>query len=150
MATILVASVLPDIDLLWFYFVDHRQSPHHTYWTHIPSFWLALGALAILAALILRRRSLLPYIFAVTLGALIHLVLDTVAGGIYWLYPLSVSELRWVDVPAAHGWWVANFILHWSFAFELALLVVAVWLHRSRMCRTTAPPKTTAVGRRHD
>ncbi len=128
-AVTLLASVLPDFDLLWFYLVDQRQHLHHTYWTHIPVFWVALGIVAALIALAIRRRDALPYIGAVTLGTLLHIVLDTVAGGIHWLYPLSSVETRWVEVPSVYGWWIANFVLHWSFALELILLGIAIWLH---------------------
>jgi inner membrane protein len=81
--TLVVASVLPDLDLFWFYFVDNRQHLHHTYWTHIPSFWLLVSFLLTLFALPRRRRAILPYVGALTVGVLLHLLLDTVAGGIY-------------------------------------------------------------------
>tara|TARA_R110000868_G_scaffold10226_12_gene50135 strand:+ start:655 stop:852 length:198 start_codon:yes stop_codon:yes gene_type:complete len=38
LATGLVASVLPDADLLWFYLFDNRQHVHHAYITHTPAF----------------------------------------------------------------------------------------------------------------
>lgn len=39
----LLFSVLPDFDLLWFYLVDNRSIHHHRYWVHIPAFWLVAG-----------------------------------------------------------------------------------------------------------
>ena len=137
MLTVLVASILPDLDLLWFYFVDHRQHVHHTYWTHVPAFWLTLAVCVSLISVAVRRSSALPYIAAATLGVLVHLVLDTVAGGIYWLYPFSPAEFRWVHVPSVHGWWVANFLLHWSFALELLVLVAALATRRFAVMRGT-------------
>jgi len=132
MAVLLLASVLPDFDLLWFHLADDCQHFHHTYWSHIPVFWLGVGVLTSVVATALRHRSALPYIGALTAGTLLHMILDTVAGGILWFYPLSPVEYRWVDVPSIYGWWVANFVLHWSFLLELGLLGVALasWSER--------------------
>src|SRR3989338_5106083 len=39
----LIASVLPDIDILYFYLIDNRQNLHHSYWIHIPFYWLIIA-----------------------------------------------------------------------------------------------------------
>ena len=36
MALGLIGSLLPDVDMLYFYLIDNRQHLHHGYWTHIP------------------------------------------------------------------------------------------------------------------
>ncbi len=126
LGTSLVASVFPDLDLAWFYWVDDRQHLHHTYWTHIPSFWLVSGLAATALAVLCRARRAVAYIGVFVLGALVHLVLDTVAGGIHWYAPWSTEEVRWIEVPAVHDWWIANFILHWSFGIELAFVLAAI------------------------
>ena len=127
----LFASVFPDIDLLYFYLIDNRRTLHHEYWTHIPAFWavLALGTFA-LCRLARFRLPLLP--FAVFFANIfLHMILDTVAGGILWLYPWDSTSFVLVEVPSRFGWWLWNFILHWSFLFELAILAwFAFRLHR--------------------
>src|SRR4051794_5179826 len=95
----LAGSVFPDIDLLWFYLVDHRQHMHHSYWTHIPIFWAFIGALCELFALGWPARLFVG-------NALVHLVLDTVQGGIAWAYPFSDERFVFVRVPALHGHWL--------------------------------------------
>jgi len=35
-----ISGILPDVDMLWFYLVDHRRVHHHRYLTHWPSLWL--------------------------------------------------------------------------------------------------------------
>jgi inner membrane protein len=55
-----VASVLPDTDLLWFYLVDNRQRVHHSYVFHWPLFWVACAACAWAVARILHRPRLYP------------------------------------------------------------------------------------------
>jgi inner membrane protein len=42
------ASVLPNLDLLYFYLIDNRQTLHHLYWPHVPVSWLAPAALSLL------------------------------------------------------------------------------------------------------
>lgn len=123
----MAASVLPDLDLLWFYFVDQRRQVHHAYLPHLPLFWLTVFAVL---ALVLRVRGAARSTWLATTivaaNILLHLVLDTTAGGIRWLWPFSHAELVMAHVPARHEPWVLNFILHWTFALELAILAAAL------------------------
>lgn len=125
MALCLAAAVLPDIDLLYFHLVDGRQTLHHDYWTHIPAFWLL--ATAAVVALVRIARAGVPWaaVAALLSGVFLHLVLDTVTGGIAWLYPYETSRVVLITVPTRFGWWVWNFVLHWSFLIELAILAWA-------------------------
>jgi inner membrane protein len=36
----------------------------------------------------------------------------------FWLYPFHTQSFVLVDVPARHGWWVWNFVIHWTFGLE--------------------------------
>lgn len=119
----LAASVLPDLDLLYFYLIDNRQHLHHGYWPHIPLLWGVLFCTLAPVAIFLRSAKTLLFLAVIVSNALLHLMLDSIAGGIAWLYPFSERPFVLVDVPAIHGWWVWNFILHWTFALE-----VGVWL----------------------
>ena len=74
-------------------------------------------------AIFLRSAKALLFLAVIVSNALLHLMLDTIAGGIAWFYPFSPRPFVLVDVPAIHGWWVWNFVLHWTFALE-----VLVWL----------------------
>lgn len=133
LATGLAASVLPDLDLLFFYVIDNRQYLHHSYWPHIPILWGFVFCTLAPVAIILRAPKVLLFLAVIVSNALLHLALDTIAGGIVWLYPLSARPFVLVDVPAVHGWWVWNFVLHWSFAFEVLLwLWAGVVFFRSR------------------
>ncbi len=126
----LLASVLPDIDLLYFYLIDNRQTLHHEYWTHVPAFWVAV-MLFIAGYFRLARVPIPRAAFAVFFANIfLHMSLDTLAGGILWLYPWDLTSFALVEVPARYGWWVWNFVLHWSFLFEIA--IVAVFVARLR------------------
>ncbi len=124
----LLASVLPDIDTLYFYLIDHRQTPHHEYWTHLPVFWLSIWVVIMIGNLFLRKRivSLISLLFFSNI--FLHLVLDTFVGGISWVYPWSTYSFSLVTVPATHAFWVLSFIAHWSFLVELAIIVWAIWV----------------------
>ncbi len=117
-----MASVIPDIDLLFFYFVDHRQTLHHDYWTHLPIFWLCAWAVVLLLNLFLKNRMLLYASTIFFANIFLHLLLDTFAAGIPWLAPFSWNAFVLVTVPARYPLWIENFVFHWTFLVELAIV----------------------------
>lgn len=124
----LLASVLPDFDLIYFYLVDKQQHLHHGYWTHIPAFWLVVFGVSWplfrwFGGVLWGRVVLMMF-----LNLQLHLVLDSLNGGVRWLYPYSKASLNLIAVPAKYDWWVWNFVFHWSFALELVLAFLAGWV----------------------
>jgi len=72
---------------------------------------------------------------------MLHMVLDTAAGGIRWLWPWSDAELSLFHPAAQHRAWILNFVLHPSFLLEVALLAAAGWVmlsHRRSVQRSSA------------
>lgn len=137
-ATGLAASVLPDTDLAWFYLASDRQNPHHDFLWHWPLFWIAGAGIGWLMARTLGWRRAEPFIGVALACLLLHMVLDSIAAGIGWLRPFSDWQVNLVAVPARHGWWVWNFILHWTFLLELAICVWAalvLWRSRRQVAR---------------
>lgn len=120
----ILCSVLPDLDLLYFYTVDARQHHHHTYWSHTPVFWGC--AFAGLLPVALRYPLLRPFTAVAGSCVFLHLVLDSISAKILWLYPLSDRSFGLFEVPSVHSAWVLNFLTHWTFALELGLLLAAV------------------------
>jgi hypothetical protein len=57
-------------------------------------------------------------------------VYDSVVGDIAWLAPYSDEYFALFHVEAMFKPWWLNFILHWSFALELLLVALAVYLWR--------------------
>ena len=73
------------------------------------------------------RRWLAPA--AAFLGAvMMHLLLDTVNGGIMWLWPFSDRLVTLVTVPATRSNWVLSFLTHWSVLAEIAIILAAAIL----------------------
>jgi inner membrane protein len=124
----LAGAVFPDLDIFWFHFVDHGSIHHHRYWVHAPGFSVLIGLPALL---ILRAQA--RAIAAIFLASImIHLVLDSIGGGIMWLWPFSDHLYSLITVPATRGHWVLSFVLHWSFLLELMIISIAatLWLRR--------------------
>lgn len=128
-AATMIGSVLPDFDLLFFYFVDGRSVHHHRYWVHVPAFWAvcAIGVLPILWV-IERLRVLLAPALVFLAAILLHLVLDTISGGILWAAPFSDQLFTLVTVPATQHHWILSFLLHWTFVLELLIWSAAFLL----------------------
>ncbi|MGB0799584.1 MAG: metal-dependent hydrolase, partial [Planktomarina sp.] len=117
----LVGSIAPDLDILWFYFVDNRATHHHEYITHRPLVWLIICVLAFANI----RNRLGKIALAFGLGGLLHMMLDTIAGSITWGWPFFHEPLTLVHVPATHSNWIISFLTHWTFGIEVLVTLTA-------------------------
>ena len=127
----MIGSVVPDIDLIYYYTWGQQLTPHHRYFTHMPSFWLFV----LLLGLILKRRKnirLSAITIGLALGGLLHATLDTTVGGIYWLMPFDDSLIRFGVVPRQYDINILNYLLHWHFAFEVVICLSAAWVFIKR------------------
>lgn len=122
-----IAGVLPDIDILYFYLIDNRQHTHHSYWTHMPLFWMVVYAGLYLLAKVVGRGDYARPIMIMASCTFLHLVLDSIVGKIAWFYPLSDTYYHLFHVPSVYSWWVANYLLHWTFLFEIGLCIAAAY-----------------------
>lgn len=129
-AAAMAGALAPDLDLLYFYLVDHRRTPHHLYWPHFPIVWFALLAASGVWLALARRKGAAALAFIFCVGGVGHLLLDTIVGDIYWGAPFLWQPVSLFTVPALYQPWWLNFFLHWSFGFELAILVWAIVLAR--------------------
>ena len=122
----LLASVLPDFDLLWFYLVDHRRTLHHHYWIHRPFYWLIISSIWFSLSAARRSPRLRIAGFIVLPNILLHLLLDTIVGKIDWLFPWSGRGYSLFEVKATHhDWYITNYLVHWTFCFEVFVVVWA-------------------------
>jgi hypothetical protein len=124
--------VLPDIDMLWFWFVDH-STLHHYFFPHLPVFWAVVAVMwySGLALFMSHKRWLWTASCLFFSGILLHLMLDTISGGVAWLYPWNDQlYVVFANIPAKFDWWVWSFVFHYSFVVELVIVVWAVILYR--------------------
>lgn len=120
-----LGAIFPDLDLLRFYLIDNGQVHHHSYWTHLPAYWGAFIILLMLGAKLFKKR--IPKECAVFVLAVVsHLLLDSVAGDIRWLWPFSDNGFKLVTVPVSHGKWYLSFLHHWTFKFEILISLLAL------------------------
>ncbi len=136
LAAIMAGSVFPDIDLLYSYLFDHQRTHHYLYWTHVPAFWLAACAGVLLAWAANREHHPPRALWFFLAGVLSHLLLDSIVGEIYWLIPLSYKPFSLFTVHPRYSPWYLNYVLHWTFVLELALVSGAAALAYRDLRRT--------------
>ncbi len=124
------ASLIPDLDLLYFYLIDDKANVHHSYWTHIPAFWVLIYISVLTLCVGFKIKNSIYYSTVGFVCIMVHLLLDTVTGGIHWSYPFNSNATSIVTVPPVHKWWVLNFVLHWTFCLELVIIGGAVYIAR--------------------
>ena len=127
----ILGAIAPDLDMFYFYLVDNRQSHHHTYWPHYPILWISLFLLAGLWVKLARQKAGAALALIFFISGFIHMLLDTIVGDIWWLAPFIDKPYALFTVPAVYQPWWLNFVLHWSFALEIAIAVWALLVWRS-------------------
>lgn len=128
----MLGSIAPDFDIFYFYLIDQRQHNHHTYFTHFPIVWAGLLLVSIVWRYCLPKSGLGTLATVFSLNGLIHMCLDTIVGRIWWLAPFIDQPFWLFTVPALYKPWWLNFVFHWSFFLEIAIVwVAALLLHRN-------------------
>lgn len=92
---------------------------------HTPIFWLALAAAIALLLIVTGRRKQLVLVGVGLLSMLLHLVMDSIAADIRWFFPFADLRVNLVHVQAVYKPWYLNFILHWTFALEILIWLLA-------------------------
>ncbi|SFT75060.1 inner membrane protein [Pseudovibrio denitrificans] len=119
-----IGGILPDADMLYFYLVDSQSTHHRHYLSHWPITWLALLALA---TILLSKKSRLGVaLFGISIGGLLHMILDSVAAPIFWLAPFSKLQVELIEIPAIYENYIWSFVLHWTFAIEILICSIAI------------------------
>ena len=125
-AAAVIGAVCPDLDIFFFYFVDDRSIHHHRFWVHIPFFWLVVAGLVLP---LLWRNLYWAHGLAFFAGIVLHLLLDSIGGGIMWLAPFDTRLFELVTVSPTHSHWIWSFVLHWTFVLEIIIWVAAGLLY---------------------
>ena len=124
----IIGAILPDIDFIYHIFIDSDRTPHHSYWTHMPFFWLAVWGFCFAIGRWRKMRFFVVFMSVLCLNALMHLSLDTLTGVIYWFYPLSHHGFNIFKVSGTQIWWVHKFMHHWTFLIEIIIVSGAMLL----------------------
>lgn len=121
---LLLGSVAPDFDLLYFYLWSERSFNHHIYPPHVPIVWLATSLLGWLCLYQAPKAWRTVWVMF-CIGWWSHLVLDTVAGGIWWLWPWISTPYVWIVLPRRFDHGVLNFLSHPACWMEVIIVVFA-------------------------
>jgi len=124
----LIFSIWPDLDLFYFYLIDKRKSLHHLYFPHVPLFLIISFALIIVIKKLKLSQRIENIYYLFLLNWFVHLMLDTVTGGISYLYPLDKKLFYLIKIPPAYSNWITSFVLHWSFIIEIMIIIYALFL----------------------
>ncbi len=139
MATALIGALIPDLDMLYFHFVDFGRTHHHLFITHWPLAWLAIG-LPVIALYHVTGQTFSRNMAVTFLGAvMLHLCLDSIAAPVFWLMPFTQGQIELVQVPANYPHWIISYLLHWTFALELAIWLAAIFAYMRVRRAPTAP-----------
>ncbi|MEJ2402852.1 MAG: metal-dependent hydrolase [Candidatus Thiodiazotropha sp.] len=124
----LFGSIAPDLDLFYAYFFAHTYRHHHTYWTHLPIVWFSLLLLSIgLRSFGLRTR-FSAYLLAFSLNGFVHMILDTIAGDIWWLAPFVDESYTFYSQDMGYERRWMNILFNWAFAVEMGIVASALYL----------------------
>ena len=133
-AAMLIATVLPDIDMIGYALGYHHPSPlAHRGFTHSLVFALAVGLLALAAAPHMKTKRAIAF-FAVLLATVSHSFLDALGGGWYgvpffWPFDETRYNLPWPSfVSSWLHWWSPRpvFSLWWADRF-IRIELLTVW-----------------------
>ncbi len=125
-----IGAVFPDVDLIAFYLIDDRAVHHHRYWLHAPAFALFVSAALYTVAALAAPKWTAP-VLAFGAAWTLHILLDSVAGGIMWLWPVSTELHMLFPVAPRHGvHFLVAFLTHWTMIFEALIWLAAIWFWR--------------------
>ncbi len=152
MQVALIGSILPDLDMLYWFWVNGAVD-HHLFYTHIPAFYCILVPIFVLCKLSKSSRFIGNLILTLWIALMSHAVLDTVVSGILWTFPFTgideANLIHLVDkdnipnvVNPYHVYvdiigiklegWVVNLMVHWSGLIEYLLCGIALTLYVKR------------------
>lgn len=128
----ILGALAPDFDMLYFHFVDGRQTHHHRYPSHWPIIWFGLAAASLVWLGLARQSKAALPCSVFCLGGALHMLLDSFVGDVWWFAPFIDRPYALFSVPARFDPWWLSFVLHWSFALELAIWIWALRIYRER------------------
>lgn len=134
-----IGAIAPDFDMAYFYLIDHQQTHHHKYISHWPILWFSLVFAFSLGFCFAKQSKLVFLALVFSLGGVLHIVLDSFVGDIWWFAPFIDKPYALFSVPARFQPWWLNFIIHWSFIMELIICAWAWLIYRNDSNKT---PKT--------
>jgi len=101
MPVLLIASILPDVDVI----SSETVAGHHSI-LHTPICWIVIFGLMVFAGRITQNKKIKPISLGIFLGTQLHLFTDWFTArtvGIKWLYPLSKKDYFLFNIQPENG-----------------------------------------------
>ena len=131
-----VAASLPDVDMVYQLIFDPREVSHRLYWSHTPIYWLIISLFMLSFLSFFGKKVYLYLAKLVSLQIFVHLLLDSVVGGLRWLYPWSLQRYGLVpSLPGPYAERHLRILFHWTFIFEVVIIFFALGLFMQRQKR---------------
>ncbi|MBU1119155.1 metal-dependent hydrolase [Patescibacteria group bacterium] len=115
-------GVAVDLDFLYTQFLSAKLS-HHDYITHTPLFFLILFLLMTLIGYATKKEEISAFAKVFLVSTFTHLVLDSVNGGIMWLYPLSKQLIGIPSIPFITD----SFFTRDALFIRISIEIVIIW-----------------------
>lgn len=140
---VLLGSIAPDLDIFYFYFIDHKQHNHHSYWSHYPILWFPLLIICYFlyqSKKLKHHQNTLLYATLFSFMGCVHLILDSIGGGIWWLAPFKNKAYSIFSTNGQYDIWWFYLIFSKVFIIELLITAFALFLWRKDKRITSANP----------
>jgi membrane-bound metal-dependent hydrolase YbcI (DUF457 family) len=122
----MIGGTFPDIDIIYARFVAPDFFGHRHYLTHLPSVWLLLAAIALVAIILTNRRAWLKTWAVFFSAVLLHIFLDWIVGRVYLFAPFSWNAYGLLpEAPACEGVWLVCDMLRPAFLLEILIIAAA-------------------------
>ena len=100
----MLGAIFPDIDLFYFYLIDHRSVHHHQYFLHWFSFWIPLFLISYFGLMKSKFKSSFACLLSVFCGgALLHICLDTFVGDVWLFAPFLMKPYVFFELCDKSG-----------------------------------------------
>lgn len=131
-----VGGVFPDLDLLYSRFVS-AELAHRQLVTHTPLVYVALLVVGWLITRLLKKPFWSEAVWCFVLGAVSHLITDSVGGFIMWGWPVSRQGFGLFSIPFIANSAQAPHLLFYSFLMEGIWFAVFIWCWGNRIFSRT-------------
>ncbi len=123
----MLGAIAPDTDLIYATLFAREYRHHHTYWTHLPIVWISLLLFSMGLRSLGRRHGFSSCLFIFSLNGLVHMVLDTIAGEIWWFAPFIDESFSFFSGYGGFERWWMNILFSWPFAIEMVIVTSALY-----------------------
>lgn len=129
----LFGGIFPDIDLIYYY-LSSASFSHHEIFTHSLLFYIIICGTVFFIGWLLKKRIVCYSSVIFFASILTHFIVDSIGGGIVWLYPFSKSlfgmdSFSWYrNSVLGKNFFIINYTLESIIYFGLFILIISKYI----------------------